>query len=472
MNADRKPEETRRKPWENGPLHPAPDRPYLLTGEKPFFWMGDTAWLMVQKLKAPEVERYLRNRAEKGFNVVQTSIYHWHEDTNAYGAHAFVDMDMAKPCLLGEFTYWDMLDRIVETAERYGIYMALLPHWGGVYRDRQISMEQGAAYTAFLAERYRDAPNIIWVTGGDVRGDEGYDYWSQMGRILKERNPDKLVCYHPFGRTTSIDYFPCEEWLDLHMFQSGHSRYDQWEQDEIVDRGLDTYRFGEDNWRYVRRVYEMTGGGKPVLDAEPSYENIPQGLLSAAEPLWRDDACRRYAYWSVFAGGCGFTYGHNAIMQMADDPRRAGSYNCWESWKEAIHHPGGDSMSYLALLMSEVDFSRGREAEAALACPQGTGYERIAIFGGEDYLLCYRYLPGKIALKKGCLAGRVEAWWMNPLTGVRSYAGETDFTQERSFVTPAKEYMPNRDWVLILRKKDGENRAISKDSFHDGGNAL
>ena len=160
------------KPWGNGTLHPAADRPYLLAGDTPFFWLGDTAWLMVQKLKRPEIEQYLRNRAEKGFNVIQTSIYHWHEDTNAYGVHAFHDMDLSKPCLEGPFTYWDLLDFIVKTAEQYGIYMALLPHWGGVYRDGQITREQMEAYVAFLAERYHDAPNIIWVTGGDVRGDD------------------------------------------------------------------------------------------------------------------------------------------------------------------------------------------------------------------------------------------------------------------------------------------------------------
>ena len=42
---------------------------------------------------------------------------------------------------------------------------------------------------------------------------------------------------------------------------------------------------------------------------------------------------------------------------------------------------------------------------------------------------------------------------MNPLTGVMSYAGVTDFAEERVFVTPSKEYMPNRDWVLVLRRK-------------------
>ena len=147
----------------------------------------------------------------------RTSIYHWHEDKNAYGSHAFIGMDMTRPCLDGDFTYWDMLDFIVETAEKYGIYMALLPHWGGVYRDGQITEDQVEPYTAFLAERYKSAPNIIWVTGGDVRGDEGFTYWNRMGRTLKRLNPDKLVCYHPFGRTTSIDYFPDAEWLDIHM---------------------------------------------------------------------------------------------------------------------------------------------------------------------------------------------------------------------------------------------------------------
>lgn len=442
------------KPWDYGPLHPAQDRAYLLTGNRPFFWMGDTAWLMVHKLRKEEVELYFRNRAEKGFNVIQTSIYHWHEDTNAYGAHAFIGMDMTRPCLDGDFTYWDMLDFIVDTAEKYGIYMALLPHWGGVYRDGQITEDQVEPYTTFLAERYKTAPNIIWVTGGDVRGDEGFTYWNRMGRTLKRLNPDKLVCYHPFGRTTSIDYFPDAEWLDLHMFQSGHSRYDQRELDEIVDRGLDTYHFGEDNWRYIRRVYEMTGGRKPVLDAEPSYENIPQGLLSAAEPLWRADAVRRYAYWSVFAGGAGFTYGHNAIMQMADDPDKAGSYNCWESWKEAIHHPGGDCMAHLARLMNSVDFSHGREATELLACEQGEKYDRISVFGGPDFILCYSFRRKKIVLRKGALEGKAEVWWMNPLSGILSWAGQADFDQDRTFITPAKDYMPNTDWVLIIRKEE------------------
>lgn len=55
---------------------------------------------------------------------------------------------------------------------------------------------------------------------------------------------------------------------------------------------------------------------KPVIDGEPSYENIPIGLHDPSEGRWKAADVRRYAYWSVFAGSCGHTYGHNSIMQM------------------------------------------------------------------------------------------------------------------------------------------------------------
>ena len=90
-----------------------------------------------------------------------------------------------------------------------------------------MNADQAEAYAAFLAKRYADVPNIIWITGGDTRGSEAFEHWTRMGRTLRRLNPDKLITFHPFGRTTSIDYFPDEPWLDMHMFQSGHRRYDQ-----------------------------------------------------------------------------------------------------------------------------------------------------------------------------------------------------------------------------------------------------
>ena len=40
----------------------------------PFFWLGDTGWEMLHRLDRPEMDHYLRNRAGKGFTVIQTVI--------------------------------------------------------------------------------------------------------------------------------------------------------------------------------------------------------------------------------------------------------------------------------------------------------------------------------------------------------------------------------------------------------------
>ncbi|HEX4946703.1 MAG TPA: DUF4038 domain-containing protein, partial [Blastocatellia bacterium] len=45
---------------------------FLVTADgKPFFWLGDTAWELFHRLNREEADRYLKNRADKGFTVIQ-----------------------------------------------------------------------------------------------------------------------------------------------------------------------------------------------------------------------------------------------------------------------------------------------------------------------------------------------------------------------------------------------------------------
>ncbi len=54
----------------------AADGHYLLAGGKPFFWMGDTGWLLLSRLDRADTETYLATRERQGFNVVQVMILH------------------------------------------------------------------------------------------------------------------------------------------------------------------------------------------------------------------------------------------------------------------------------------------------------------------------------------------------------------------------------------------------------------
>ena len=62
---------------------------FLVTAEgKPFFWLGDTAWELFHRLKREEADRYLKDRADKGFTVIQAvaiAELDGHSDPNQIG---------------------------------------------------------------------------------------------------------------------------------------------------------------------------------------------------------------------------------------------------------------------------------------------------------------------------------------------------------------------------------------------------
>ena len=53
---------------------------------KPFFWLGDTGWLLFVKCTREDAVFYLDTRKQQGFNVVQVMVLHDFNNTkNVYG---------------------------------------------------------------------------------------------------------------------------------------------------------------------------------------------------------------------------------------------------------------------------------------------------------------------------------------------------------------------------------------------------
>ena len=134
----------RNKPWESGALRVSENRKYLQNGDQPFFWMGDTTWLLLQRASREEARAYLRNRADKGYNVILTDFIHTVPQTDHYGNHAIEnDTDFTKPITEGEYTYWDHIEYIIAEAEKLGLYMGLLPIWGSsIVKNEYLNMEK------------------------------------------------------------------------------------------------------------------------------------------------------------------------------------------------------------------------------------------------------------------------------------------------------------------------------------------
>ena len=265
--------------------------------------------------------------------------------------------------------------------------------------------------------------------------------WRAIGRTLRQEDPHHLITFHPFGRTQSSTWFHGEPWLDFNMFQSGHRRYNQ---DTDSPK-----RFGEDNWRYVLDDYAKEPP-KPVLDGEPSYENIPQGLHDGSQPYWTAADARRYAYWSVFAGACGHTYGDNAVMQFHGPTSGPADYSPRNFWYDAIDDPGAGQLRHLAALMrSRPYFDRVHDPDAVLA---GSGPRRDHVIAtrGRDYMMVYAYMGKPFELRLGVIAGAsVRGWWYDPRTGRAEAAGLVRNTGTRWFTPPGRPG-EGHDWVLVL----------------------
>jgi hypothetical protein len=433
-------------PWENGKLKVSDNHSFLQhENGNPFFWLGETAWLLPSRSNRDEVDFFMNETAKNGYNVLQISVLHTVPAMNVYGHWAlpngfdFKDVDKK-----GEYNYWQHVDYIVERAQKKGIYIGMVCVWGTPVQDKQLSVKEAKAYGAFLAQRYKKYPNIIWLIGGDIRGDVEPEVWEALATAIRAEDPDHLMTFHPRGRTMSATWFNDRPWLDFNMFQSGHRRYGQrfGDGDYPIEENTE-----EDNWRFAERSRAFTPL-KPVLDGEPSYEDIPHGLHDSGERYWQAEDVRRYAYWSVFAGSFGHTYGHNSTMQMLR-PGYLASFGAKKPWWEALHDPGCQQMKYLKKLILAFPFFERIPDQRVISNANGSQYERVIATRGNDYILVYNYTNRLTEIDMTLISGNEKkAWWYSPVDGSLEYIGKFD-NGKQTFIHDSG-YRPGNDWVLIV----------------------
>ncbi|MDR2840276.1 MAG: glycoside hydrolase family 140 protein [Paludibacter sp.] len=443
-------EKTPALPWRNGKLQVSENHKFLQhQNGKPFFWLGETAWLLPSRSNRDQAGYFVGQVANNGFNVIQISVLHSLGATNAYGHFALPNgFDFSNIDKEGENNYWKHVDYIVETAQRRGVYIAIVCVWGGSVKSGLLGEEDAKKYGIFLAERYKKYPNIIWIIGGDVKGDINTNVWRTLATTIKNIDTEHIMTYHPLGRTLSATWFNNDSWLDFNMFQSGHRRYGQrkGDGDYAIEENTE-----EDSWRFVERSFAFEPI-KPVLDGEPSYEGIPQGLHDSSEPLWNADDVRRYAYWSVFAGSMGHTYGNNSTMQMYQ-PGVSPAYGATEPWWESIHNDGASQMQYLKKLILAFPFFDRKADQSLISSKNGIQYERVIACRGNDFMLAYNYTNSRMEIDLTKISGaKKKAWWYNPRNGKIEFIGE--FNNSKQTFSNDSGYRAGNDWVLIVTDKN------------------
>jgi hypothetical protein len=417
----------------------------------PFFYLGDTAWELFHRLNREEADRYLANRASKGFTVIQAvalAELDGLNTPNAYGHRPLIDNDPTKPDMKDgpANDYWDHVDYIVDQATARGLVIGLLPTWGDKWNKKwgvgggSFTPQSAAAYGEWLGRRYKDKA-LIWILGGDrpIETDQHRDVIRAMARGLSQGDGGThLKTFHPPGGNGSSTWWHDDDWLDFNMRQNGHvaeftGRYDQ-----------------------TRADYDRTPI-KPVLDGEPIYEDHPISFdpKKFGHSIAAD--VRRPLYWDLFGGACGHTYGHHSVWQMYDPQRGQPINNPLLPWYEALDQPGAGQMQHAKHLLLSRPFLTRVPDDTVIVTDRvptsvpGAGRYRFAATRDESGSCAMVYAPAGRAfrVRMDKISGpTVKAWWFNPRTGEAKSIGEFPNTGEREFTPPdAGELL---DWVLVL----------------------
>lgn len=387
----------------------------------PFFWLGDTGWLMMTELTRDEMDLYLRRRSEQGFNVINCMAVPDAGVNPTKGGHfAFLDaFDITTP----NEDYFKELDFIVERSAAYGLYLCLLPLFGSWDIPKlNLNSETAYQYGYWLGSRYNHMTHLIWVLGGDIypeRIPEGRECFDRMAEGIKGSMPllteddwkkKCIMSYHPAGfipeKHSSSLWFHDSPWLAYNAIQ--------------------TYCFA---WRVpneIERDYRLLPS-KPVVMAEPNYEGpLCYTQVSFQQydhyrfPLYTS----RQAWWSFLCGAAGYFLGNNHIWNFGRILKGA--------WQDHLDDPGVKlllSMKHILVSLKWYKFE---------PCPQILGYNNdnrdpdmlpvAAIDRPGHRALVYiplRKTPDsesvrrKLVLRTKELPDKVKAWWIHTPSGQR-----------------------------------------------------
>ncbi len=414
---------------------------YLLKNDKPFFWMGDTAWELFHRLDREDAEYYLKKRAQQGFTVVQAVVlaeFDGLQVPNVYGDKPLIDNDPTKP----NEAYFKHVDYIIDKAHEYGITIGLLPTWGDKLNKgtwgkgpEVFEVANATPYGKWVGLRYKNKPNIIWILGGDRNprpGTKDVEVWRAMASGIVDgvgHQNQALITYHPQpNREGSSEWFHQEDWFDFNMFQTGHCR----------DAAI---------YDLIQSAYQRNPT-KPVIDGEPIYEDHP--VCFNANDLGTSNAydVRKSAYLDLFAGAFGHTYGCHDIWQMYT-PNREAVNGPHVYWQQAIELPGAKQMRHVRKLLESRNVLDRVPDQSLIVENNLSAHERIQATRGKDYAFVYSAIGKPFTLSLGKISGtEVNTHWYNPRTGNTEFVEKIENKGSRIFTPPGKGY--GQDWVLIL----------------------
>lgn len=407
---------------------------YLLQSDgSPFFYMSDTAWNLFDRTSIKQARQYLQTRADEGFTVIQAEI-NARLGADVNGDAPFINNDPTRP----NEAYFKYVDQVVNEANARGLFVALVPLDSEWSVNGKFTKDNVYNFGRYLGRRYGTS-KIIWVLGGDVSGDDGdgVAMWRNLaagitrgaGNAMGAGNHDyskTMMTFHPFYAESSAQWFANDQWLDFNAIQSGHSQ-------------------NPSNYNMIAANYAKSPV-KPTIDIESDYEGIPAGIKRGAVRLTDYDV-RKSAYWSLFAGSFGITYGNNNVWQFVTTPNS--SNLATGKWQDSLVTLGTQSLAAIKRLMLSRPFLDRVPDQSLILGSTLSGTDHLQATRASDgsYAFVYDASGKAVTVNLNKLSGSdIDARWYNPRNGKSAYLGVFAKNGSHTFVAPTA----GDDWVLVL----------------------
>jgi len=403
------------------PLHVEGGTRYLIDANgKPFFLQGDAAWSLMVQLTRQQVDQYLEDRRQKGFNAVLVNLVE-HQFTanpprNAYGDAPFtVPGDFSTP----NAAYFNQAEYVISHAAAKGILVVLAPAYmgygGGSEGWYQEMVANGAprmrAYGQFVANRFKAYNNILWVDGGDFNPPEK-TLLRAVANGIRDVSPAALQTFHGSRGTSALGFLgTAETWLNVNNIYTDDST--------VVADALTEYARSTMPFFLIEALYENEGAGETVVRAQ--------------------------AYQAVLSGGTGHIMGNRPIWLF--DP----------GWQGALNSAGARTLANLRSLFESIDWWTlvPDSANTFLTAGVGSGGSRAVASRASSGSLALVYMPTArtLTLAMGQLAGpHVRARWFDPANGAYTTVSGSPFpaSGSQAFAPTGSNAHGLGDWVLVL----------------------
>ena len=422
-------------PASNLRLKLSDNRRYLVDGKgDPFLVVGDSPWSLIAQLDDDDIESYLRDRQNKGFNsIIVNLIEHKFCATPPRTRSGLAPFTKPGDFSTADPAYFDFAHRVIERAGEHGMFVWLAPAYlgygggdEGFFREIKAGgREKLRAYGRFVGRRFKDLPNIVWMLGGDYTPEKA-DQWTvtELAAAIREQDPTHLMTAHHSPESSAVAAFGEQEWLDVNT----------------------VYGYEKTLYRPMQAQYRRQPV-RPFVLLETTYEGEHDST---------PDQIRRQAYWAMLSGACGQFFGNNPIWHF-DGP---GLFPAKMTWQQALNATGSRDIGLLRALFADLPWHHlvPEDNHTIVVGGYGTDTATALTARSANGRLSVSYIPSTgtegrlLTVALGVFPERVTARWYNPTNGkVVDVAGSPFMNREtRRFHTPGDNGTGADDWVLIL----------------------